>query len=50
MTATCTAISNRMITDIACDLIGKKFDEYLRLNHKEILNMLKEIDALRHDD
>lgn len=47
MYPTRTAITNRMITDMANDLIGKEFDEYLSCNHKEILSILKEIDATR---
>lgn len=44
------ALINRMMTDMACDLVGEEFDKYLRLNHKKILNVLKEIEALRCDD
>lgn len=40
--ATKKAIKNRMITDMAYDLISKDFGYYLKQNHKEIFNILKD--------
>lgn len=39
--ATKKAISNRMIAEMAHDLISEKFDDYLRQNHETIFNILK---------
>lgn len=41
--ATRKAITNRMITDMAIDLIGDEFDDYLRKNHIAILNSFADI-------
>lgn len=36
-------ITNTMLTDIACDLIDNKFNNYLKENHKSILEILNQI-------
>lgn len=43
------AITNKMITDMAHDLIGEDFKYYLKRNHKEVLNILKKLYEKRNE-
>lgn len=41
--ATKKSIKNRMITDMAHDLVSREFENYLRQNHEAIFSILKDI-------
>ena len=41
------AIHNRKITDMACDLLYREFEEYLKQNHEAIFSILNGVDNVQ---
>lgn len=48
--ATKKAIKNRMIIDMAHDLVSKEFEYYLKQNHEAIFNILKDVRRVKEGD